>query len=167
MAFVLRDATNLYVAFRCTEPNIDKMTIKPNNIVHYEQLMACQEDLVELILDPGADAAGPEELHHIVIKPNGVLLAERGVRSTPKLGVSAPWPVEAQLAVKRYSDLWVVEMAIPLASIPGGTTERFWGVNFTRFATQGCEASSWSEAPRYFYDPKNLGTMFVPDMTSK
>ena len=167
MAFVLRDAKNLYVAFRCSEPNLGKMIIKPNNLVHYEQLMACGEDLVELILDPGADAKGPEDLHHIVVKPNGVLLAERGVRTDPPLGRSAPWPVEAQIAVKKHSDLWVVEMAIPLSSMPGGETSNFWGVNFTRCATQGCEASSWAEAPRYFYDPKNLGTMFLPNMTDK
>jgi hypothetical protein len=167
MAFVLKDARNLYVAFSCTEPKPEAMIVKPNNIVHYEQLMACTEDLVELILDPGADATGPEDLYHIVVKPNGVMLAERGVRSNPRLGKSTPWPVEAQLAVKRHDGLWVVEMTIPLSSMPGGATESFWGVNFTRFATQGCEASSWSEAPRYFYDPRNLGTMFLPDITSK
>jgi len=167
MAFVLRDAVNLYVAFRCTEPNPQAMVIKPNNIVHYEQLMACGEDLVELILDPGADAAGPQDLYHIVVKPNGVLLAERGVRSRPPLGKSAPWPVEIQVAVARHADLWVVEMAIPLSSIPEAEVKRFWGINFTRFATQGCEASSWSEAPRYFYDPRNLGTMFLPIMKTK
>ena len=167
MAFVLRDAKNLYVAFRCTEPKPEAMVAKPNNIVHYEQLMACGEDLVELILDPGADASGPQDLYHIVVKPNGVLLAERGIRSNPPLGKSAPWPVEAQLAVARHEGLWVVEMAIPLSAIPEAETKRFWGINFTRFATQGCEASSWSEAPRYFYDPRNLGTMFMPAVTSK
>jgi len=167
MAFVLRDAGNLYVAFRCTEPNPKAMVVKPNNIVHYEQLMACGEDLVELILDPGADAVGPQDLYHIVVKPNGVLLAERGVRSRPPLGKSAPWPVEIQVAVARHADLWVVEMAIPLSSIPEAEVKRFWGINFTRFATQGCEASSWSEAPRYFYDPRNLGTMFLPIMKTK
>jgi len=167
MAFVLRDARNLYVAFRCTEPKPEAMVVKPNNIVHYEQLMACGEDLVELILDPGADASGSQDLYHIVVKPNGVLLAERGVRSSPPLGKSAPWPVEIQVAVARHADLWVVEMAIPLSSMPEAEVKRFWGINFTRFATQGCEASSWSEAPRYFYDQRNLGTMFLPIMKSE
>jgi len=162
MVFVLRDAKNLYVAFRCTEPNMDAMVVRPNNLVHYEQLMACGEDLVELILDPGARAAGPQDLYHIVVKPNGVMLSERGVRSDPPLGKAVLWPVQAQLAVARHPGLWVVEMSIPLSALPGGQAERFWGVNFTRFATQGCEASSWSEAPRYFYDPRNLGTMFLP-----
>jgi len=167
MAFVLRDAKNLYVAFRCTEPEPESMVVKPNNTVHYEQLMACGEDLVELILDPGAEASGPEGLYHIVVKPNGVLLAQRGVRSRPPLGKSALWPVEIQVAVSRHADLWVVEMAIPLSSIPRAETKRFWGVNFTRFATRRCEASSWSEAPRYFYDPRNLGTMFLPPVKDK
>ncbi|MCP4378173.1 MAG: DUF4091 domain-containing protein [bacterium] len=164
MGFVLRDAKNLYVAFRCEEPKPEAMVIKPNNVVHYEQLMACGEDLVELILDPGATASEPQDLYHIVVKPNGVSLVERGIRSRPAIGKSAPWPAEIQIAVKRHEKLWVAEMMIPLSSIPNADTRRFWGINFTRFATQGCEASSWSEAPRYFYDPRNLGTMFLPTL---
>lgn len=164
MAFVLRDADNLYVSFSCTEPNPKGMVVKPNNIVHYEQLMACSEDMVELILDPGGVAVDAQDLYHIVVKPNGVILAERGVRSDPPLGKSSPWPVEIQSAVARHDHLWVVEMAIPLSSIPRAKSNRFWGINFARFATQGCEAASWAEAPRYFYDPRNLGTMFLPAM---
>ena len=167
MAFILRDAKNLYVAIRCSEPKLSSMIVNPKKTVNYRQLMACGEDLVEIILDPGADAKGPADLHHILIKPNGVLLAERGISSVPPLGKRSPWPVKVKVAVKEHSDLWVLEMAIPLSSLPGGLTEKLWGVNFTRFATQGGEASSWSEAPRHFYDPRNLGVMFMPDMTNK
>jgi len=161
LAFVLSDKNNLYIAFRCQEPNQDAMVCRPNNIIHYEQLMACGEDLVEVILDPGADARSPEDLYHVAVKPNGVLLAERGVHTDPPLGKAQAWPVSASVAVGRMKDAWTVELAIPLSAFGEKGRARFWGINFTRFATQGAEASSWSGAPRYFYDPRNLGTMFI------
>ena len=160
VVLVLRDRKNLYIGFRCTEPDMSGLVARPSNIIHYEQLMACGEDLVEIILDPGARAKGPEDLYHLIVKPNGVLLAERGIHTDPPLGKASPWPVGARLAVAKRPKMWTVEMAIPISSMPGAENERFWGVNFTRFATRGAEASSWSGAPRYFYDPRNLGTMF-------
>jgi hypothetical protein len=69
--------------------------------------------------------------------------------------------VAASYAVHKGDKFWSVEMAIPFAAFGPAADSRLWGVNFTRFATQGSEASSWSGAPRYFYDPRNLGTMFV------
>ena len=161
LVFVLYDDKNLYFAFRCEEPRMDQLTAKPNNLLHYEQLMACDEDLVEIILDPGLKAKGPEDLYHIAVKPNGVLLTERGVHTEPPLGAAGPWSVSASVAIGRQDKVWIVEMAIPLSAFGEAGQERFWAVNFTRFATAGSEASSWSQAPRYFYDPRNLGTMFL------
>ena len=158
---VLCDAKNLYISFRCEEPKMAGIVARADNMVHYEQLMACGEDLVEVILDPGARAATPEELFHIVVKSNGVLLAEHGIRGDMPLGASRPWPAGASAAVRKQKDLWTVELAIPLSAFAARGQERFWGINFTRFATAGCESSSWSGAPRYFYDPRNMGTMFV------
>ena len=175
-AFVLRDDKNLYIAFRCDEPNPAGMVVRSDNIIRYQQLMACAEELVEIILDPGAAAAGPEDLYHLVIKPSGVVIAERGIGSDPPLGKTQPWASRATVCVTRPDPaagastqpgtspgpkVWIVELAIPLSSFgPAGTAE-FWGVNFARFACQGQESSSWSGALRYFYDPRNLGTMFL------
>jgi len=161
MAFLSRDETKLYIAFRCEEPNLPGMVKKANNSVHYEQLMACGEDLVEVLLDPGGKAAGPEDLYHLIVKPNGVLIGERGVGSDPPLGRVRPWATFASVAISERPGAWAVELAIPLAAFGDGAKEAFWGVNFTRYATQGAEASSWSGAPRYFYDPRNLGTLFL------
>jgi hypothetical protein len=161
LTFVTHDRDNLYLAFRCDEPQVDGLKAFSSNIIHYEQLMACGEDLVEVVLDPGCRAKGPEDLYHIAVKANGVLLTERGVHTDPPLGVATAWPVAASVAVTKQDKLWVVELAIPLSAFGPAGKETFWGVNFTRFATQGSEASSWSEAGRYFYDPKNLGTMYM------
>ncbi len=161
LAFVNHDDENLYIAFRCEEPNTAGMSAKANNIFHYEQLMACGEDLVEILLDPGAAGKGPEDLYHVAVKSGGVVLTEKGVRMDPPLGKAQPWPVAASVATKVGKDYWVVEAAIPLSALGPAGKSKFWGVNFTRFATQGSESSSWSGAPRYYYDPRNLDTMFI------
>jgi len=161
LVFVLRDDKFLYVAMRCLEPNPAGLTALSSNFIRYEQLMACGEDLVELILDPGMNAQGPEDLFHLIVKPNGVLVATQGILTDPPLGKAQPWPVNAKVAVTRDDRRWVVELAIPLEAFGPAGQSTFWGINFARFAHQGQESSSWSAAPRYFYDPRNLGTMWM------
>jgi len=114
---------------------------------------------VEVILDPGAAAAGPEDLYHIVVKANGISRTERGVATEPPLGQVRPWAAQATVAVRRLDKLWMVEMAIPLKAFGAAAAKPVWGINFTRFATQGEEASSWSGARRNFYAPGTLGTL--------
>lgn len=163
MAFMLRDADSLYLAFRCEEPNPAGMIRKPTNRVTYQQLIACGEDLVEVLLDPGGKANKPADLYHLVIKPNGVLIAERGVASAPSLGAVRHWPASANVAIGSQDGAWTVEVRIPLSSFGPEGESAFWRANFMRFSPQGEESSSWSGAPRYFYDPRNLGTIFVGD----
>jgi hypothetical protein len=161
MAFVLRDEKNLYLAFRCEEPNPSGMVRRPNNRVTYVEGVACGEDLVEVLLDPGGKAAGASDLYHMVIKPNGVLVCQRGLAGKPAIGAATPWAVSATVAIGSQDAVWTVEAAIPLASLGPDGQSAFWRVNFMRYSPQGDECSSWSGAPRYFYDPRNLGTMFV------
>lgn len=161
VAFAMVDEKNLYFAIRCEEPNLAGMKFNNSNTIHYEQLLACGEDLVEIVLDPGAKAKGPEGLYHIIVKPNGVMIEEKGIRSNPPLGKASPLPLGTTVAVGRQEKAWVVEMKIPRCAFGPAGREVFWGVNFMRFATQGMEASSWSGASRYFYDPETLGTIFV------
>ena len=167
MVFLLRDEATLYIAFRCEEPNPSGVVKHPNNRVHYEQLMACGEDLVEMLFDPGGKARGPEDLLHVIVKPNGVLIAERGIGCEPPLGRTEPWSPLAAVAIAGQDGAWTLELAIPLAAFGPDGQEPFWRANFTRYATQGAEASSWSGAPRYFYDPRNLGTMFLGAVAEK
>ncbi len=165
LAFVLNDDENLYIAIRCNEPQIDSLMARADNQVRYAQLMACGEDLVEILLDPGGKAQKASQLYHIVVKANGVLLAERGVGCQPPLGTVQPWSAAASVAVSRQKDVWIVELAIPRSAFGSAGKESFWGINFTRFATQQSEASSWSGAPRYFYDPASLGTLLLTPRT--
>ena len=159
--FVLHDDANLYLAFRCDEPTPQNLHARADNTVRYEELMACAEDLVEVIVDPARNARSSDDLYHLVVKSNGIFLAERGVATDPPLGRARPWAAGAKVAVTKQADLWIVEAAIPLAAFGPRDPSKPWGINFTRFATTGSESASWSGAARYFYDPRDLGTMVL------
>ena len=161
LAFALHDEQYLYLAFRCQEPQPEKVRALPNNLVRYQQLMACEEDLVEVILDPGRRARQTQGLYHLTVKANGIVVTERGVASDPPLGESQPWPVAVKAAVGRLADAWTVELAIPLSAFGPAGQEVVWGVNFARFATATGESSSWSGAARYLYHPRELGTVLL------
>lgn len=160
--FVLHDGERIYFAFRCEEPGMEPRA-HPSNLVEYEQLLAVGEDLVEIVLDPGADAEGIADLYHIVVKANGVVRAERGVTMSLLYEPAGRWAAEPAVAVGQSTDdAWTVEIAIPLSAFGDEADARFWGANFARYATQGGEASSWAGSRRYFYAPEGLGTMFLP-----
>jgi hypothetical protein len=125
--------------------------------------MTIGEDLIEVLLDPGGQGGSAEDLYHLVIKPNGVTLTERGVRCDPPLGGWAFWPADVRVAVRPGPGVWFVELAIPLASLGERANEKMWGINFMRFSPAGGESASWSGTPRYYYDPRNLGWMLLPD----
>ena len=159
--FVLHDEKNLYLAFRCEQPDPGRLKAEPSNMVRYRQLMACGEDLVEAVLDPTAEARSIDELYHLLVKCNGAVVTERGIQADPPVGRARPWPAAVKAAVGKHADHWTVEVAVPLAAFEKRSRRGCWRVNFTRFATTDAEASSWSGAVRYFYHPGSLGTMIL------
>ena len=97
----------------------------------------------------------------IAIKPGGAVIAERGIAGDLPLGAHQPWAANIQASVAKLDQEWVVKLIIPRASMGAAGKEQLWGVNFTRYACQGGEASSWAPVARYFYDPRNLGSMIL------
>ncbi len=159
--FVTNDDKNLYFAFRCDEPNLSGIVARPTNIIQYDQLLACGEDLVEIVFNPGLKAKDASGLYHMVIKPNGVVLTERGIASNPPLGQVRVWPGSASIAIGRQGPCWIIELCVPLSAFGEASRERFWGINFARFSQQGLEPSNWAGAQRFYYSPDNLGTMLL------
>ncbi len=161
-AMLLRDAANLYIGVRCQSPARSRPTARRDNRVEYRSLLPWGEDLVVVLLDPARAAAGPQDLYHLVIKPNGVLIAERGVRSDPPLGPVRPWAPGAVLAVREEPGGWSAELAIPLAAFGDAGREELWGLNILRAGADPPEVSSWSGAVRSLYPPATLGTLWLP-----
>ncbi len=167
LAFVMHDEKNLYLAFRCNRSGKTPLVVKATNTVRYEQLLAAGEDMVEVIFDPAGLGKAAEDLYRIVVKANGILITERGVPSEPPLGAVAHWPAAARVAVKQYEKVWIVELAVPLSAFGPAGRQRRWGVNFVRYTTESGESSSWSGTPRHYYDPANLGTVFLMPTADK
>jgi hypothetical protein len=154
------DDEYLYLAFQCNEDNPEAMVARSSNFVQYKHLLAVQEDLLEVLLDPGRKAVDAGGLYHLLIKPTGVVVTQRGVNTQPPLGQVESWPVDIRVATARNDRGWTVELAIPLSAF-GENRKDLWGVNFIRNRPEGPETSSWNHAPRYYYDPRNLGTLIL------
>ena len=94
---------------------------------------------------PGGWPRGAEDLYHIIIKPNGVMMTTRGIATQEPLGKVQPWAAGATLAIRKQDAAWFVELAVPLRFAGPSARSPLWGVNFCRFATAGAESSSWAE----------------------
>ncbi|HNX26636.1 MAG TPA: hypothetical protein PKK48_04440, partial [Phycisphaerae bacterium] len=159
--YTMQDDDNIYFAFYCKEASPQSLRANAANTIRYDKLLACGEDYVEVILAPGGEAKKPQDLYHIMVKPNGVVIQEHGVGCTPPLGKAQREDFGTVAAVSRGDDFWIAEIKVPRKNFGEHGDEPFWGVNFARFATSTQEASSWAGAERYFYDPQSLGTLIL------
>ncbi len=157
--FIARDATHLYLGFRCTDDESGKRVISRSNTVQYDGLWPTGEDLLEVILDPTGGALSPGDLYHIVLKANGAVVTEKGFPCLATVAPRSDWPVrvEARVDDRGESNAWTAEMRIPLSAFEEPAA--VWGLNVGRYQARLGEYSSWSGAPRHLYSPSSLGNM--------
>ena len=102
-----------------------------------------------------------------MIKPNGVVVAERGIATDPPIGARRVWPVEIRAAVSALPDRWIVEAAIPLPAFDAAAlAEPVWGFNVARFQARLGEYSSWAGAARHMYNTQTLGNLLCSPSAS-
>ena len=122
VARVMCDDQNLYVAFDCLEPDMDRLTVAGKN----RDDDVWQGDTVEIFLDPKHthDIKG---YYHIAINPAGVTMDTKGGDKS--------WNPKLQVATKLGDGIWRVELAIPFADlgIEAGKIPTVWGLNLTRY----------------------------------
>lgn len=70
-------------------------------------------------------------------------------------GVTTNWDNKWFSEVKRYKNLWTVEMAIPFKTLRYKSNLEEWGINFSRNDLKRNENSSWVKVPRQF----NISTL--------
>lgn len=146
------DANNLYLAFICYEKT-------PASIVRQRKendTALWWEDCVEVFMDVNHDH---DSYYHLIVNSYGAQYDEIDY------SVPASWNSKATVAVSIGSDRWVVEMAIPFASMkiaaPAPGTQ--WGFNVNRQKYRPLERSSWSETRETFHEPKVFGhLLFLP-----
>ena len=161
IAMMLRDQRYLYMLVHCFDDRMAAVATDRSNVVSYDGLIPTDHELVEVLFDPGATATGSsDDLYHLVVKRNGVVIAERGVGVTPPVGRHAPWPVQVHAVVRDMAARWVVELAIPLSGFSGSDRPLpVWGFNVARMHGRLGEYASWSGARRHMYNTLSLGNL--------
>ncbi len=152
---------HLYFAFTCRQPK-DTLVTRQSNTLTSSAGLPWDEDLIEIMINPGnTDSFNPLDVFHLIVKANGNCLGLRGTVDAAGEGAAPVWPNTVQSAVKIYDDRWQAEVAIPLADLGGPEKmNRWWGIDFARFAAAISEMSSWSGAKNQYCKPLSLGNVF-------
>jgi len=163
-AFFVRDADHLYVAVRCALDAGAPPVWQADNRIPIDGAVPWGQDVVEILLDPRPMTDGtPADIFCLQVKPTGLLVAMRGCRMDPPMGAVVPWDSGAQVAVQVERDVWVVELALPLAALGSAAQDAIvWGCNVTRLDARLGEYSSWSGARGHCYLPDRLGSLLLP-----
>jgi hypothetical protein len=160
----MRDGESLYVALNC---EFDAATMGPPsrwNRVDYEDLIPVGAELVEVLIDPlNSGTRSPTDLYHLVVKPSGTYVAEKGILFDPPCGERRLWASDLEVATRVSADRWTTELRIPLTSFdPESAGGAVWGFNLTRYDAATQEFSTWSGAWGNAYDPLSLGNLYLP-----
>ena len=156
-AWMCRDDTWLYIAFRCDEPN--PISIKRTATLRDGD--AYQDDSVEIFLDPGF---GGKEYAHLALSVGNVQ-QDQWCRGRERLASwHLPWRSAAQADPHvDTSQGWSAELAIPLVSLrqTGGKGE--WRINLCRNRRTVSPAEHTSLAPlpagSGFHSPQHFLTV--------
>jgi len=153
-AFIVRDDSHLYIAFRCSEPEVDKLrTLEKNRDGH-----VWIDDSVEVFLSP---ATAAKKYYHFMTNPLGTQYDGIGYMATE-------WNPAWESKTKTGKGEWTVEIAIPFSILELGDMDEVWRINLcrNRFAgNQSPEYSSWAPVFYNFHDPLHFG--FLKGITRK
>ena len=162
-AFFSMDHEHLYIAIRCRLNKNEPAVWRADNLMPVDGSVPWGQDVVEILIDPRPTAAGTSsDIYCLQIKPNAVLITRQGCLTEPPIGRSVVWQSGATVAVQAQPEVWVVELALPLASLGRGAFDnRIWGFNITRLDSRRGEYSSWSGARGHCYSPQSLGNLIL------
>lgn len=165
--YVCHDDTFLYCAARCEGQDPDKLFA---DATKRDAHRAYKDDVVEFLLDPRHTH---DDNYHLIINSKGVIwdAEEHRLPMTETMEIFAEkWNSDAKAAGGRDSMTWVVEVAIPFASLgvetapAPGTKWGFqagrekWGAD-RKESGADTELGLWSRGYGKFDDPKDFGTL--------
>ena len=147
--FVLYDSEFLYVAFRCLDPEPDKITAKDTMRDAYFQ----NDDAIVILLDTFNDKSSA---YYFGVNPLGTLqdgrLADNG-------GIDdIRWDGRWQAASRITKDGWICEAAIPFSTLKYDATAGVWGFTVERRVARNSERSFWT---RDLVSPDRVSTFGV------
>jgi len=152
---LLRDANNLYIAYRCLEPFVGKIRagVKGNDEDPWN------DDSVEMFFGTDED----DDYYHVIVNSLPTVYDGFNKDKGPDIGVRAAAAVGA--------GAWTAEMAIPLDKIKiGGKRPTKWIANWVRnrYTRGRWEELAWS--PTFSGDshvPKRFGTVLFADVPAE
>jgi len=137
VGYVLYDDNCLYVAARCLEPDLRRVS----SSARAHDAFSWREDIIEIMIDPGRTQ---DRYVQLAVNPSGSTFdcyRSHGGRSEDD-GWDGVWQAAGSIG----TDAWFVETAIPFASLglsgPVGST---WGFNLCREKPNPTELSSLGE----------------------
>ncbi|MDD5597602.1 MAG: sugar-binding protein, partial [Victivallaceae bacterium] len=145
---LLIDNDNLYLAFICSEPAMNKIRQKYLT----DQFTVIMDDSIEVFLSPCPDSTTYFQFVFNTLGRKHVQMRNyaQSVIRYPNL----EWEVKTVLGKNR----WQAELKIPLKAIAQAKSN-FWKVNFCRNRYASPELSSWSFCPKAFNDMQALGSL--------
>ena len=154
----LRDAENLYFAFECEEPEMDKLMSSKRNRDDHE---IWKDSSVEIFLNPSADK---NTYYQLLVNADGSLSDLAACKENGTNGIDWKWNSGASSAALKGPKSWTVEIAVPVKNMPGLNVDKDFPANFNRSRvltkSQSDYASlfTWSPFLRSgFHDINNFG----------
>ncbi len=153
-------ADSLYLAWRCAEPNPERLRLE----VTQDGGPAYLDDAVEAFLDPGRSRTG---FCQLVSNARGVRYHTRRASATLntvwyRTGEgAAPWAVAWRAAARVADGEWTVEMAVPWSAFGGRPSPGdAWGANFCHERYASPELSTWAPLTgETFLVPEQFGQL--------
>jgi hypothetical protein len=157
-AYTCYDDKNLYIAFLCKEPFMDK--IKAN--VTERGGAVWNDDCVEIFIDPGLSR---KNYYHFMVNSKNV---QSNAKWDGPNNEERGWDGEWQSSTSLQPDGWTAEIKIPLSNFAlASDVGSSWGINLCRERKTEPENTSWSPTFGAFHSPEKFGTIreFNADVT--
>jgi hypothetical protein len=154
--FTAYDDQNLYIAFRCNEPNMKGQEVSGST---RDSSVYAGESVEIFVLQPGQPVDDLDAVfYHLILNPNN---AQWDALNTGTFH-SSSFDLDWKSATAKHADSWTVEVAIPWKEL--GITRIEPGLkihgNLTRQRRNenNGEISSWSQVISGFQEPQHFGT---------
>lgn len=160
-AYVAWDDAALYLAFRCEESCLDpvnnqlaafraKVTEKDNDAIY-------SDDCVMVLLDPGGDC---KTILDLCVNAAGTVADAKASGDDPWSCRDRTWEYGGELAARTYPGFWVVELAIPFASLGGPPKPgAAWRLCLGRVQQNRKEKSTWQPLANGFHRPTEFAAL--------
>ena len=146
---VLYDENTLYIGVRCEEPDMKSL----RETLTRRDSFVWQNDCIEVMLDTYHD------------RRNCYIFAINtlGTQADERVGNESVFDMSWEAKVKKHSDHWTAEFAIPFREVGFNRRNTTWGINFWRVRPINSQSHSWAETA-FFSRVSEYGNLIGLDL---